>query len=133
LLGRGAGPQAAATTPTSIATPTSTSSPTSTATATAATTAATTLATSSSAAPSAAAAESAVLLLQGDGTVIFVDGVSRGSAPVRVAVEPGTHAVLFRFPATGEARTESVTVRSGEHATLRADFTGVKPTVRVLK
>jgi serine/threonine-protein kinase len=126
LLGRGAGsqpglpvvPRAAATsstsTPTASATPIPTVTPTSTP------------------AP-AASAESAVLLLQGDGTVVSVDGVSRGPAPVRVAVEPGTHAVLFRFPATAEARTESVTVRSGEHATLRADFTGVKPTVRVLK
>jgi serine/threonine-protein kinase len=82
---------------------------------------------------SAASAENAILLLQGDGTVVSVDGVSRGPAPARVAVEPGTHTVLFRFPATGEARSESLTVRSGDHATVRADFTGVKPTVRVLK
>jgi serine/threonine-protein kinase len=129
LLGRGAGnqpgplaqPRPATSTSSSSATPTST--PTRTPTPI------------ESAAPTgtAASAEGAILLLQGDGTVVSVDGVSRGSAPARVAVEPGTHTVLFRFPATGESRSESVTVRSGEHATVRADFTGVKPTVRVLK
>jgi serine/threonine-protein kinase len=125
LLGRGAGnkpgplaqPRAAATTATATPNPTSTPTPIETPTATG----------------TAASAEPAILLLQGDGTVVSVDGVSRGPAPARVAVEPGTHAVLFRFPATGEARSESVTLRSGEHATVRADFTGVKPTVRVLK
>jgi serine/threonine-protein kinase len=127
LLGRGAGPRAASTTTTSTAIPTTTSTPTANPIPSASPTPAT-----APVAP-AASAESAILLLQGDGTVVSVDGVSRGPAPARVAVEPGTHAVLFRFPATGEARTESVTMRAGDHATLRADFTGVKPTVRVLK
>jgi PEGA domain len=86
------------------------------------------------AAPSASSAsERAVLVLLGDGTVVSVDGVARGSAPARVAVEPGTHAVVFSFPATGEMRTESITLRPAERATVRADFTGVKPTVRVLR
>jgi serine/threonine-protein kinase len=80
-----------------------------------------------------AASERATLVLLGDGTVVSVDGVSRGPAPARVAVEPGTHAILFSFPATGESRAESITLRAAERATVRADFTGVKPTVRVLK
>jgi hypothetical protein len=80
-----------------------------------------------------ASGERATLVLLGDGTVVSVDGVSRGPAPARVAVEPGTHAVLFSFPATGESRAESITLRPAERATVRADFTSVKPTVRVLK
>jgi serine/threonine-protein kinase len=80
-----------------------------------------------------ASGERGVLVLLGDGTMVSVDGVPRGPAPARVTVEPGTHAVLFSFPATGESRAESVTLRPAERATVRADFTGVKPTVRVLK
>jgi serine/threonine-protein kinase len=110
--------------PSSAATPTPTLAPTSTPTPTP------TLAPKE--APSASA-ERAVLVLLGDGTVVSVDGTPRGPAPARVAVEPGTHVVLFSFPATGESRAESITLRGAEHATVRADFTGVKPTVRVLK
>lgn len=73
----------------------------------------------------------AQLILLGDGTYVAVDGVSRGRAPARVALEPGAHAVLFTFPATGESKATSLTLRSGEHATMRADFTGVRPTIRV--
>ncbi|MGA7123178.1 MAG: hypothetical protein WBY94_23965, partial [Polyangiaceae bacterium] len=69
--------------------------------------------------------------LLGDGTFVTVDGSPRGSAPARVAVEPGTHAIVFVFPATGESKGASVTLRSGERATMRADFTGAKPTIRV--
>jgi eukaryotic-like serine/threonine-protein kinase len=71
------------------------------------------------------------LVLLGDGTFVTVDGAPRGSAPARVAVEPGTHAIVFAFPATGESKGASVTLRSGERATMRADFTGAKPTIRV--
>jgi eukaryotic-like serine/threonine-protein kinase len=73
----------------------------------------------------------AQLVLLGDGTYVTVDGVLRGPAPSRIAVEPGPHAVLFAFPATGESKGASVTLHTGERATLRADFTGARPTIRV--
>jgi eukaryotic-like serine/threonine-protein kinase len=75
--------------------------------------------------------ERAQLILLGDGTYVAVDGVSRGRAPARIALDPGAHAVLFTFPATGESKASSLTLRSGEHATLRADFTGAQPTIRL--
>ena len=71
------------------------------------------------------------LVLLGDGTYVTVDGVSRGRAPARIAVEPGAHAVVFAFPATGESKAASLTLHPGERATMRADFTGAKPTIRV--
>jgi hypothetical protein len=83
------------------------------------------------AAPLAVRVERARLLLLGDGTQVQVDGVPRGRCPQRVAIEPGTHSVVFNFPATGESRSEALTVGPGERATLRADFTGATPTVRV--
>ena len=76
-------------------------------------------------------AEKATLTLLGDGTTVSIDGVSRGSAPTKASVDPGTHAVLFSFAATGESKGESITVKSGDKATLRADFTGATPTIRV--
>jgi serine/threonine protein kinase len=77
-----------------------------------------------------AAPDRATLVLLGDGTLLSVDGVPRGPAPARVALEPGVHSVVFSFPATGESRSESVTLRAAERATLRADFTSATPTVR---
>ncbi len=71
------------------------------------------------------------LVLLGDGTFVTVDGIARGRAPARVELEPGSHAVTFAFPATGESKGASLTVRSGERATMRADFTGAKPTIRI--
>ena len=75
--------------------------------------------------------ERATITLLGDGTRVAVDGVGRGSAPTRVAVEPGTHAFLFSFPMTGESKGEALTVKAGERVTLRADFTKASPTIRV--
>jgi hypothetical protein len=83
-----------------------------------------------SAAPSAVV-EKATLLLLGDGTVVSVDGVSRGSAPAKAAVEPGTHVVSFAFPATGESKGMTLTLKAADRVTLRADFTGATPTIRV--
>ena len=84
-------------------------------------------------APASAAAVTgpAQLVLLGEGTTVRVDGVARGTSPARVSVDPGTHSVVFGFPATGETKTASVSVRSGERATLRADFTGAAPAIRV--
>jgi hypothetical protein len=75
--------------------------------------------------------ERATLTLLGEGTSIAVDGVTRGGSPLKLAVEPGAHNVVFTFPATGESKGTSVTVKSGEKATLRADFTGATPTIRI--
>jgi serine/threonine protein kinase len=77
-----------------------------------------------------AAAERAQLVLLGDGTLVSVDGVPRGPCPARVTLEPGTHAVVFSFPPTGESKGESLTLRGGDHATLHADFTGAAPSIR---
>jgi hypothetical protein len=79
----------------------------------------------------AAMTERAVLSLLGDGTFIAVDGVTRGPSPLKLAVEPGPHSVVFTFPATGESKGTSLTLKGGERATLRADFTGATPTLRV--
>jgi serine/threonine-protein kinase len=81
--------------------------------------------------PSAAASQHASLTLLGDGTMVSVDGSSRRPAPVTVSLEPGAHSVVFTFPATGESKPASVSLRAGERATMRADFTGASPTVRV--
>ena len=73
----------------------------------------------------------AQLLLVGEGTYVTVDGVSRGRAPTRMAVDPGPHTVLFTFPATGESKGDTVVLRAGERGTVTADFTGAQPTIRV--
>jgi hypothetical protein len=69
--------------------------------------------------------------LVGEGTYLTVDGVPRGRAPTRMAVDPGPHTVLFTFPATGESKGDAVVLRAGERATVTADFTGAQPTIRV--
>ncbi|HEY3818553.1 MAG TPA: serine/threonine-protein kinase [Polyangiaceae bacterium] len=106
------------------ATPTPTATTTSTATSTASPTAA-------SVPTASAAVERASLTLLGDGTSVAVDGVTRGPSPVKVAVEAGSHTVVFTFPATGESKGTSLTLKGGDKATLRADFTGATPTIRV--
>jgi hypothetical protein len=78
-----------------------------------------------------AAAERGALTLLGDGTVVSVDGVARGKSPMKLALDPGSHTVLFTFPATGESKGTSITLKPGDKATLRADFTGATPTIRV--
>jgi serine/threonine protein kinase len=85
---------------------------------------------SASSAATAAPVERAQLVLLGDGTFVSVDGVSRGACPVRVSVDTGAHAVLFSFPPTGESKSTSLTLRPGDRTTLRADFTGAKPSIR---
>ncbi len=94
---------------------------------------ATTAAPSAVARPTPAAAatlDRAQLVLLGDGTFVTVDGTPRGPCPARVAVEPGMHTVVFSFPPTGESKGESLTLRASDRTTLRADFTGVTPTIR---
>jgi eukaryotic-like serine/threonine-protein kinase len=107
-------------TPIPSPTPTQTQSPTPTPTPTPSPTPAASVAT-----------EKATLTLLGDGTTVTVDGASRGAAPTKASVDPGTHAILFTFPATGEVKGTSITVKAGDKPTLRADFTGATPTIRI--
>jgi serine/threonine protein kinase len=65
------------------------------------------------------------------GTRVSIDGASRGACPVRVALDPGAHDVRFVFEPTGESRGERLTVKANEKVTVRADFTGASPTVRI--
>jgi serine/threonine-protein kinase len=65
------------------------------------------------------------------GTRVSIDGASRGACPVRVPLDPGAHDVRFFFDPTGESRGERLTVKAAEKVTVRADFTGATPTVRI--
>ena len=86
----------------------------------------------SASAPAAAAAGRAFVSLLGDpGTRVSIDGTSRGACPVRVNLEPGQHEVRFQFDPTGESRGERFSVKAGERVTVRAEFTGATPTVRI--
>ena len=84
---------------------------------------------------SASAAEKAgraLVTFHGDpGTRVSIDGASRGPCPVRVSLEPGQHDVRFQFDPTGESRGERFSVKANEKVTVRADFTGASPTVRI--
>jgi serine/threonine-protein kinase len=86
-------------------------------------------------APSTTASEKggrALVSFLGDpGTRVSIDGASRGACPVRVSLEPGQHDVRFSFDPTGESRGERFNVKAGEKVTVRAEFTGASPTVRI--
>lgn len=74
----------------------------------------------------------AQLVLLGElGTRVTVDGIARGKTPTRVALDPGPHDVRFMFDPTGESRGERIVTKSGEQVTMRAEFTGASPTVRI--
>ena len=81
--------------------------------------------------PTLAVARANVSFFGEPGTRVAVDGVARGACPVRLALEAGRHDVRFTFDPTGESRGEPVTLKSGEHVTVRAEFTGATPTIRV--
>jgi hypothetical protein len=72
-----------------------------------------------------------VSLLGDPGTRVSVDGASRGSVPVRVSLSPGQHEVRFVFDPTGESRGERFSVKANDKVTVRAEFTGASPTVRI--
>jgi serine/threonine-protein kinase len=78
-------------------------------------------------------AVSATLSLLGDGTTVSIDGTARGPAPLHVTLEAGAHSVLFSFPATGESKGSRVVLHGGERVTMRADFTGATPIIRVAR
>ncbi|HVJ91085.1 MAG TPA: serine/threonine-protein kinase [Labilithrix sp.] len=82
-------------------------------------------------APSVASGKASVTLLGEPGTRVWIDGVSRGPCPVRVTLAEGPHEVRFIFDPTGESRGERFTVKSGDRVTVRAEFTGATPTVRI--
>jgi serine/threonine protein kinase len=73
------------------------------------------------------------LALYGDpGTRVRVDGAAWSTCPVKdYAVDPGEHDVRFFFEPSGESPGRRVTLRDGEKVSLRADFTGVVPTITV--
>ncbi len=72
-----------------------------------------------------------VSFLGDPGTRVYVDGASRGLAPVRVSLEQGAHIVRFQFDTTLESRSEHFTVIADETLTVRAEFTGASPLIRV--
>ena len=78
-----------------------------------------------------AVARAQLMLLGELGTRVTVDGVSRGRTPTRVALDPGPHDVRFMFDPTGESRGERIVTKSGEQITMRAEFTGASPTIRI--
>ena len=66
------------------------------------------------------------------GTVVEVGAeVTSLAVGDRVALEPGSHEVRFTFDPTSETIVERVTVKTGETVTVRAQFTGATPTVKV--
>jgi serine/threonine-protein kinase len=90
--------------------------------------------------PSAASNEATAVTAAGKATVVFlgepgtrvaVDGVARGKCPVRLPLGEGSHEVRFTFDPTGETRGERIMIKSGERVTVRAEFTGATPTVKV--
>jgi hypothetical protein len=72
-----------------------------------------------------------VAFLGDPGTRVSIDGTMRGACPVRVSLEPGQHDVRVTFDPTGESRGERISVKPGEKLTVRAEFTGATPTVRI--
>ncbi|MFO0640172.1 MAG: protein kinase [Polyangiaceae bacterium] len=81
--------------------------------------------------PAPSVQKSQLVLLGDIGTRVTVDGVGRGKTPTRVALDPGPHDVRFSFDPTGESRGERIVTKAGEQVTLRAEFLGASPTVRI--
>ncbi len=90
---------------------------------------------SPSVASSAQAPKQARLALYGDvGTKVRVDSGAWASCPVKeLAIDPGEHDVRFFFEATGESAGKRVTLREGDHATIRADFMSAEPSITVTR
>src|SRR5690606_37657264 len=80
---------------------------------------------------SPASGRASVTFLGEPGTRVTVDGVARGACPGRTTLEPGQHEVRFVFEPTGESRGERFGLRANERVTVRAEFTGASPTVRI--
>ena len=80
---------------------------------------------------SVAAGKASVTFLGEPGTKVSIDGASRGPCPVRATLAEGLHEIRFTFEPTGESRGERLTVKSGDRVTVRAEFTGATPTVKI--
>jgi hypothetical protein len=81
-----------------------------------------------------ASAPAHLSLIADPGTRVSIDGASRGPCPLRdLPLDPGTHDVRFTFEPTGESSGERITLRAGERATLRADFSSATPTLRIVR
>ena len=87
--------------------------------------------TTTSSSGAVAVGKASVTFLGEPGTKVSIDGVSRGPCPVRVMLAEGAHEIRFTFDPTGESRGERLTVKSGDHVTVRAEFTGATPTVKI--
>ncbi len=82
--------------------------------------------------PSTAASGARLSFFGDPGTRVSIDGAMRGPCPLRdVPLDPGAHDVRFSFEPTGESRGERIVVGPGERITVRADFAGATPTLRV--
>jgi hypothetical protein len=92
---------------------------------------ATTAGLSATAAAGAEKTRAIVTFLGEPGTRVAVDGVARGPCPVRISLDPGQHDARFSFDPTSESLSEGFRVKAGEKMTVRAEFTGARPTVRI--
>jgi serine/threonine-protein kinase len=79
------------------------------------------------------AGKAQVSLLGDPGTRVWVDGIARGACPSRVTLDQGSHEVRFTFEPTGESLVERFTAKAGDHLTVRAQFTGATPSVKVMR
>ena len=82
-------------------------------------------------APSVAVGEGRLAVFCDPETKVTIDGAAKGSCPLNLTVETGPHEVRFVFVPTGESRGERVHVAKDKRVTLRADFTGSSPLIRV--
>ncbi|MBX3191452.1 MAG: serine/threonine protein kinase [Labilithrix sp.] len=90
--------------------------------------------TSASTQPPAEKAGKAMVAFLGDpGTRVSIDGVARGSCPVRLSLDPGQHDARFTFDPTGESHSIGFRARADEKLTVRAEFTGATPTVKIIR
>jgi serine/threonine protein kinase len=88
-------------------------------------------ATSSSSVPATGSGKATVAFLGEPGTRVSLDGAPMHACPWRTVVGEGPHEVRFMFDPTGESRGERFSVKNGDRMTVRAEFTGATPTVKI--
>jgi serine/threonine-protein kinase len=90
--------------------------------------------TSASTATNSAQPPASLALFGTPGTRVSIDGQPSRPCPARFPnVSAGAHDIRFLFDQTGESRGERLTLKPGEHVTLRADFTQAVPTVQIIR